>query len=156
MQSRRRAAPMRKARSKDRPWTYLRHEFHGGALRGSGGGPPGLTENRRKGSANTWSSGKKIKTKPVPPLWAQEHYYHLKLFTIRSKTGGCISAGGGVAATSWLCIVCRQSGRISSVEPAHTPGGNLIEGAGIYRRTSLPGCSGQSRWGPEKARESTK
>ncbi len=49
VQSRRRVAPMCRARSKDRPWAYLRHEFHGGALRGSAGGPPGLTENRRKG-----------------------------------------------------------------------------------------------------------
>ena len=66
---------------------------------------------------------------------AEELNYLLKLFTIRSKTGGCISAGGGVAATSWLCIVCRQSGRMGSVQAAHAPGGNLIEGAGIYRRT---------------------
>jgi hypothetical protein len=85
---------------------------------------------------------------------AEEQNYLLKLFTIRSKTGGCISAGGGVAATSWLCIVCRQSGRRGSVQAAHTPGGNLIEGAGIHRRNFIA-CSGQSRWGPEGAREST-
>ena len=30
---------------------------------------------------------------------------------------------------------------MGSVQAAHTSGGNLIEGAGIYRRTSLPGCS---------------
>ena len=79
----------------------------------------------------------------------------LSFKTVYNTAGAC-SAGGGVAATSWLCIVCRQSGRMGSVQAAHTSGGNLIEGAGIYRRTSLPGCSGQSRWGPEGARESTK
>jgi hypothetical protein len=31
---------MRKARSKDRPWTYLMHEFYGGALPGSGADRP--------------------------------------------------------------------------------------------------------------------
>ena len=68
VQSRRRVAQMHRARSKERSWAYLRHEFHGGALPGCGGGPPGLTENRQKGVCDTWSSVKKIKTKPVPPL----------------------------------------------------------------------------------------
>ena len=67
VQSRRRVAPMRRARSKERSWVYLRHEFHGGALPGSGGGPPGLTENRRKGCRTVVSYVKNKPKNPFPP-----------------------------------------------------------------------------------------
>ncbi len=48
VRSRRREAWRRRARSKDRSWAYLRHEFHVGASRGSVCGSPRLTENREK------------------------------------------------------------------------------------------------------------
>jgi hypothetical protein len=43
---RRSAASRHRARSKDWAWACLRREFHADAPPGSGGGPPGLTENR--------------------------------------------------------------------------------------------------------------
>ena len=70
VQSRRRVAQMHRARSIGRSWAYLRHEFHGGALSGSGGGPPRLTENRRKGSRTHLSYVKNKPKNPAPPLWS--------------------------------------------------------------------------------------
>ena len=68
VQSRRRIAQMRRARSIERSWTYLRHEFHGGARPGSGADRPRPPELKsRLGFKNSIS--KKLWCTPVVFTW---------------------------------------------------------------------------------------